>query len=47
MRKPQTERIAFVVSRTAGMDETWTTIHLAHRAASLGYDVRFMTPGDI
>jgi glutathione synthase len=43
----QAMRIAFVVSRLQGMDETWTTIHLAHKAALLGHDVRFMTPGDI
>jgi len=39
-------RIAFVITRAASVDETWTTVHLARAALDRGDTVRFIEPWD-
>lgn len=39
-------QLGIAVTRAAGMDATWTTIHLARAALSRGHAVRFVEPWD-
>lgn len=39
-------KIAFAITRAAGVDATWTTLHLAVAALARGWQVRFVEPWD-
>jgi glutathione synthase len=39
-------RLALIVTSVAGMDPTWTTIHLIHAAVAAGHTVRLAEPQD-